>query len=165
MIRRLGILVFVLLILALAACSGSPAPAEFTIEMSEFAFTPNVFEVQVGQEVTIHLKNAGALNHELMIGQNAMMMDGMPSGFEHNLFENSEPMVMGGMSEGDMESDDHGMEEMDHGFMVLMPKGAEDATINFTVTEDMAGTWELGCFTDSGVHYNQGMTGIFIVNP
>lgn len=148
--------------LALAACNSGPAPVEFTIEMSEFAFTPNTFEVQVGQEVTIHLKNIGALSHELMIGQNVEMMNEMPNTFEHNLFENEEPVLMGGPDDHSADSEVGGM---GHGYMIQLPAKSDDATLTFTVTEDMVGEWQIGCFTDGGSHFNQGMTGSFIVKP
>lgn len=160
------LLIMSLLAVALAACSSSPPPAEFTVEMTEFAFSPDTIEVQVGQEVTIHLVNAGALNHEFMVGRDAMMMEGMASGYEHNMFEGHDPMVMGGDEHDESEAGhDESMEDMDHGFMVLVPAREEEKTMTFTVTEDMVGEWEIGCFTDGGSHYSQGMVGTFIVNP
>lgn len=159
--RTLLLLPIALLVAIASACSSSPPPAEFTVEMTEFAFTPNEFEVRVGQEVTFHLVNNGALEHEFMVGRETMMMDGMPGGFEHNMFEGEEPMVMGGDEDHDMEE----MGGMDHGFMVAVPKGGEEATLTFTVTEDMVGEWEIGCFTDGGSHFNQGMHGTLTVIP
>lgn len=152
----------------LVACSSSPPPAEFTIEMTEFAYSPDTIEVQVGQEVTIHLVNNGALSHEFMVGRDTMMMDGMPSGYEHNMFEGHEPQIAGSEDDHDeMSSDGHDsdMEDMDHGFMVMLERGEGDKTLTFTVTEDMVGEWEIGCFTDGGSHYQQGMAGTLIVNP
>lgn len=138
-----------------------PPLVEFTIEMTEFAFTPETLEVQLGQEVTLHLVNQGTLDHELMIGRQIMMMDGAPNNYAHNLFEWEAPMVLG--EEGDAHSmNDRGM---DHGFMVLVPARGEEATITFTPTEDMVGEWEIGCFTDGGPHYIQGRKGKFLVNP
>lgn len=153
--------VFLLAALALSACSSSPPPAEFTIEMTEFAFTPNTIEARVGQEVIIHLKNVGALEHEFMIGRNVMMMGNMPSTFENNMFTMQGPVMSGGSNEHDMSS----MDDPDHGFMVAMPSGREEITLTFTATEEMVGEWEIGCFTSSGTHYQQGMTGTFVVNP
>ena len=156
--------IFMLVVIAaltLAACNSSPPPAEFTIEMTEFAFTPDTIEVQVGQKVVLHLTNEGALAHELMIGRNVMMMEGAPEGFEHNMFEKQGPEIMGGSDERDMGS----MGGADHGFMVSIPQGGEDTTLTFTVTEDMVGEWEIGCFSDGGSHYTQGMTGKFVVSP
>ncbi|GAB4577366.1 MAG: hypothetical protein Fur0022_00970 [Anaerolineales bacterium] len=157
------ILLFALFIVAglLAACSSAPPPAEFTVEMTEFAYTPNTIEVQVGQEVIIHMTNQGALSHEFMIGRNMMMMDGAPSTFETNMFEKQGPVMSGGSNEHDMSS----MDDPDHGFMVAISSGGEDTTMTFTATEEMVGEWEIGCFTDGGSHYLQGMTGKFIVNP
>lgn len=157
--KRLIILpILALTVVLLSACAGSPQPVEFTVEMSEFAFSPNTFEVQVGQEVTFHLVNNGALEHEFMLGRETMMMDGMPGGYEHNMFEGEEPEVMGGEAH-------HEMGDMDHGFMVSIPRGGEDASLSFTVTEDMVGEWEIGCFLDGGSHYQQGMHATLTVSP
>lgn len=35
--------------------------------------------------------------------------------------------------------------------------------ISDTVTEDMIGEWEVGCFLQDGVHYDAGMHGTLIV--
>lgn len=149
--------------LTLAACNSSAPKKEFTVEMSEFAYSPETIEVQVGDEVVIHLSNKGALAHEFMVGQNMEMEDNAPATFEHNLFEKQGPVMSGG-------SDDHNMDAMstgghDHGFMVIVPQGGEEMTMTFTVTEDMVGEWEIGCFVDGGSHYMQGMTGKLIVTP
>ncbi len=160
--KRISILsLLILSALMLAACTSSPPPVEFTIEMTEFAFTPNLLEVQVGQEVIIHLTNTGALVHEFMVGRNIMLEGAAPSTFEHNMFESQGPVMSGGSDEHDM----GGMGGADHGFMVSIPQGGEEMTMSFTVTADMVGEWEIGCFADGGSHYIQGMTGKMIVTP
>jgi plastocyanin len=161
--RSLYILLFGLGVFLLSACSSGPPPAEFTIEMTEFAYSPTTFEVQVGQEVTFQLINNGALDHEFMVGRDMMLMENIPNGYEHNLFEGEAPMVMGGADEHT--DDGHGSDSMDHGFMVIVPKNGEERTVTFTVTEDMVGEWEIGCFVDGGSHYTQGMIGKLIVMP
>jgi hypothetical protein len=77
------------------------------------------------------------------------------------------------MEEGDehMEGDEHDeegehMEEGEHahsGFMVLVPAAKDTYTMSFTVTEDMLGEWEIGCFLLDGVHYISGMVGTLTV--
>lgn len=60
-----------------------------------------------------------------------------------------------------MDGDEH-MEEGEHahsGFMVTVPAAKDTYTMSFTVTEDMLGEWEIGCFLLDGVHYNSGMVG------
>lgn len=160
--KNLFALLAVPVLALLGACSSGPQPVEFTVEMTEFAFSPNTIEVQVGQEVVIHISNEGALTHELMIGRELIMHDNLPDTYEHNLFEKQGPVMSGG-------SDGHDMDSMtgdgDHGFMVLIPKDGEAMTMTFTVTEDMVGEWEIGCFSDLGSHYTQGMVGKFIVTP
>ncbi|MGB5844336.1 MAG: hypothetical protein WBG94_07825 [Anaerolineales bacterium] len=169
--RKIGWITFLVAIpLILAACSSQapPEPLEMTINMAEYAFTPADLEFQVGQEVTLHLTNSGALEHEIMFGRDVMMMDGMPNGFNVDMFETAgvEPDVSVEMSmeteaEGDehTEGDEHMEEDGHSGFMVKVPVTHDVYTMTFTVTEDMVGEWEMGCFLLDGVHYNSGMVG------
>jgi plastocyanin len=187
--KRYGLLLFLLVmasVLLVACGSQEPEPVTFEIEMSEFAYSIDTLEAQVGQEVTIELLNTGLLEHELMIGRDVMMMNNRPSGYQHDMFEDAgvEPVVVMTAAEmhedeheeGDEhsedeaeheEGDEHSEDEAEHGhegFMVALPAEAkEKATITFTVTEDMVGEWEIGCFLQEGVHYDAGMRGKFIV--
>ena len=167
--------------LILAACSSQapPEPLEMTINMAEYEFTPPDLEFQVGQEVTLHLTNSGALEHEIMFGRDVMMTDGMPNGYMVELFESTgvEPVVTVEKSEdGEHEEDEHmeadehdegdHMDEEEHahsGFMVKVPVTHDIYTMSFTVTEDMAGEWEIGCFLLDGVHHISGMAGSLTV--
>lgn len=182
--------------LLLVACGTStPDPVAYTIELSEYAFSPADLEFQVGQEVTLTLINVGALDHELMIGNHVMESNGQPSSYEKDFFNTGgvTPVVTGGgmlMTHGDEHDDDmdmgeDGMEtgdddmdmEDDHeddgddhaadddALMVMMPVGADTTTVTFTVTEDMVGDWEIGCFELDGVHYTAGMVGSVTVSP
>jgi hypothetical protein len=144
-------------------------------------------DFRVGQEVTLTLVNSGVLEHEIMFGRNLVSGgNGMPMGYEIDFFVSAgvEPIVeMTETVENDQHEDDHseevmdnGMEEMDNddgeldhadeeadgdhghaGFMVSIAPGEEGYTIQFTVTEDMIGEWEIGCFLLEGVHYTSGM--------
>jgi plastocyanin len=207
--RKLFIILFGLAALLLSACASAPSAVEFTVEMTEFAYSPETIEVSVGQEVTLHIENHGALAHELMIGRDVVEHDGQPANYGHNMFEGAEPMVMAADDhddgddhddegddhddegddhddegddhddEMDMEDDGHdegeddhaedadGHAGEDHGFMVSLPGGTADSstTVTFTVTEDMVGEWEIGCFLDGGSHYIAGMVGTFVVTP
>jgi plastocyanin len=150
--------------LILAACSSQapPEPLEMTIDMKEYAFTPADLEFQVGQEVTLHLTNSGALEHEIMFGREVMMMDGMPNAFTVEMFESAgvEPVVSTEKSEDTEHEED---EHAHSGFMVKVPVTHDIYTMSFTVTEDMVGEWEIGCFLLDGVHYNSGMVGALTV--
>jgi plastocyanin len=41
----------------------------------------------------------------------------------------------------------------------------QETRITFTVPESMVGRWQIGCFQEQGQHYDDGMRGIFIVEP
>jgi plastocyanin len=160
-------LVLAITVLALVFLSGCGSqetlePVTYMLEMTEYAFTPATIEVQVGQQVTLELVNKGALEHEIMIGREVMMMNGHPSGYQQDMFAVAgvEPKVtmMEGMQEGEHP-------EGHSGFMVTLPKPGDTATMTFQVTQEMVGEWEIGCFSLDGVHYTSGMKGLFVVKP
>lgn len=191
--RKIGwIILLVGIPLVLVACGSQapPEPLELTINMSEYAYEPADLEFQVGQEVTLHLTNSGALEHEIMFGREVMMTDGRPNGYMVDMFESAgvEPVVTVEMSEemameeGEHTEDDEHTEDEEHsegdehmedehvedehahsGFMVMVPPSHDVYTMSFTVTEDMVGEWEIGCFLLDGVHYDSGMVGSLTV--
>lgn len=146
--------------LVLAACSGgSPEPVSYDIIMTEYAFSPENLNLNVGQEVTLNLINSGQLQHEIMFGREVIKIDNRPAGYKVDMFEASgvEPEVH---QEGEPEQGHD--EETHEGFMVALPIDGT-GTIKFTVTEDMVGEWEMGCFEQDGVHYDAGMIGFVTV--
>lgn len=171
----LWIAVLSVLSLLLVACGqqAAPEPVEVTIDMTEYAFEPADLEFQVGQEVTLNLVNKGLLPHEIMFGREVMMMEGRPNGYQVDMFETAgvEPvvtMIEAEHTEGDEHEEDEHMEGEEHedahsGFMVFVPVGDDTYTMKFTVTEDMVGEWEIGCFELDGVHYTSGMVGSLTV--
>jgi uncharacterized cupredoxin-like copper-binding protein len=147
------------LVLSFAACgrAATPQPVTMTVEMTEYAFTPNNLELKVGQQVTLELVNNGQLQHEIMFGREVMRVNNRPAGYQVDLFETGgvEPEV-NIIEEGQMTE---GEEEEEHaGFMAILGAGGR-GTMTFTVTGDMVGDWEMGCFEQEGVHYDAGMHG------
>jgi len=56
------------------------------------------------------------------------------------------------------------------GYMVLLQPitvqpNEEPTIIEFTIPEDKAGVWTIGCFQESGLHFDDGMRGTLIVTP
>ena len=160
--RGLLITLFVVSTILAACAKQTPEPVSFTLEMSEYAFTPNTIEAKVGQEVTIKLVNKGVLEHEIMFGRDVMMINNQPDNFQTDMFQMAKvtPQLMQESTE-DMSASMHGTDHT--GFMIVLPKTGDEATLTFIVTEDMLGEWEFGCFSQEGVHYNAGMQGKFIV--
>jgi len=157
-LSKVAVLLLSLIMLTLAACGkATPEPVAISIEMTEYAFTPNQIEVKVGQEVTLTLINRGTLDHELMIGREVMTEQNRPSGYMTDFFAAAkiEPQVIGGEVE----------EHEGHAGLTVIVKPGEQATLKFTVSKDAVGEWEMGCFEQDGVHYDAGMKGKFIVQP
>jgi plastocyanin len=170
------------LVFLLVACGGNSEPeeVEFTIEMSEFSYSPDTIELKVGQTVTLNLVNVGQLEHEVMFGREVLLDNSLPSGYELDLFEHAgiEPSVVMEMhmeehEEAEHEEAEHAADEAEHeeaehaddlaehghsGFMVALTN-EDTATMTFMVTEEMVGTWEIGCFLQSGSHHLAGMKG------
>lgn len=162
----LRVFLFLAGIAFLTACAkATPEPLQVTIDMTEYAFTPNTIEAKVGQNVTIELVNKGTLSHEIMFGREVKMANNRPSGYVVDMFETAgvEPQVTFIQGEPPASEEEH---EMGHqGFMVVLSKTGDKATITFTVSRDMVGEWEIGCFEQNGVHYDAGMKGKFVVKP
>lgn len=167
--RRSISMIFVAVVLS-ACAQKTPEPVTYTIDMTEYSFAPDTIEARVGQQVTLELVNNGTLEHEIMFGRDVMMMENRPNGYQHDMFDEAgiEPgvMMMESMEEGEHQEEGGHEEGEDHqGFMVLLPKTDDRATLTFTVTKDMEGEWEMGCFLLDGVHYAAGMKGKFVVKP
>jgi len=107
------------------------------------------------------------------------MTDGRPSGYMVDMFETAgvEPEVTVEAAEEEHTEGDEHAEEEEHsegdehteddahtGFMVMVPASHDVYTMSFTVTEEMVGEWEVGCFLLDGVHYESGMVGSLMVN-
>lgn len=163
-IRWLSLTVVLISTLLVACAQQAPEPVNYTIELSEYAFSPDTIEAKVGQQVTINLVNKGLLEHEIMFGREVEVTNNRPDGYHTDMFEMAgiEPEVMQDEM-ADMGESMHGAEHT--GFMVILPKSESQATMTFTVTKDMEGEWEIGCFSQEGVHYDAGMKGKFVVKP
>lgn len=158
--KRLGLFsILILTILLLAACGKADSGPQIaqTIELGEFAITPQELTLKVGDQVTLKIVNKGAIDHELMIGRDIHKDGASAAGFETDFFHSAgvTPKVVGGAE----------MKEQEHshsGFMVVVPAGKE-ATVRFTVNDKMVGEWMTACFLGSGAHYTAGMQGKLIV--
>jgi uncharacterized cupredoxin-like copper-binding protein len=154
--KRIVFLLVGLIALILVACGGStPEAVTYDINMTEYAFAPENLEFKVGQEVTLNLTNSGQLVHEIMFGREVMTMDNRPAGYMEDMFE------VGGVEPEVHQEEEHEHEhdeEMHEGFMVALPEDGS-GTIKFTVSREMLGQWEMGCFEQDGVHYDAGMKG------
>lgn len=166
--KRLYFLVLIPLLLVLAACgrtggAATSSSGEVTVTMTEYKFEPDTIRVKAGQEVRITLENKGEKEHEFMVGRDVGMEEGFPDGFHTDFFEGIEVEAEREGQPIDLMELMESMEMEHHGFMAALEAGDLPATLIFTVPEDKAGEWEIGCFEDEGQHYDDGMKGKLIV--
>jgi len=156
---RIGGLVIVILVLGITACAQPAGPVgpgpsgEIRITMTEYKFQPSAIQVKAGQEVRLVLMNRGKKAHELLIGRGVKMEEGKPAGYHENLFASIQVQVSGENFE--YEEDEHAVKVEPGGTAILV----------FTVPKGWSGelVWEMGCFEDNGVHYEEGMKGQLII--
>ena len=65
--RRVMALTVLILVVALSSCGGGGAAGEIDVELKEFAFSPTSWEIAAGEEITVNLTNAGAIEHEWVV--------------------------------------------------------------------------------------------------
>lgn len=56
-----------LLVILLSACGPAAPKTSYTVSMTDFAFTPNVFTVPAGAEITLKGYHDGAVVHDFII--------------------------------------------------------------------------------------------------
>ena len=131
-------------------------PTQLRIEMGEFYFQVEGQEqndaivLQAGQPYELVFANVGTMEHEVLIGRELLVEDGVPDGYETNLldavvtdvYEDDWMVRMSGMIEFELEE-------------------GESITMLVTVPEDLVGTWEIGCFIPG--HYQAGMKASFVI--
>ena len=148
--------ILILLSFLLTACGvgtpqATPTPTQnpdapvFNITLHSFYFKPDRIKLTVGQKVTFHIMNADIVDHELMIGHNPLRNDKgeLGDGFEHDFFALTKPKVTGMGTQSPGGGEIGGMTGEENGFMAMLNPDKE-ATITFTVTPEMVGTWTMG---------------------
>ncbi len=116
--RRRWMLVFgfVLALAALSACSRQPtASTELNVVLTDYKFEPDKLIIPPGQEITLHLTNKGAIEHELVI-----------------------------MKYGTTVGDSFGAEDEENIYWEIEVKPGESTTVTFT-SPDVAGQYQFVC--------------------
>jgi plastocyanin len=143
---KISRIIWVLFIIgaALAACSQqTPEAVSYTLDLTEYAISPNTIEARVGQQVSITFVNKGALEHEVMFGRDVMKMNNRPNGYQSDMFEmaHTEPQVV----QDEMPGMQGSMGGPDHTDSCWFTQTGDEATITFIVTRN-ARRWEIGFF-------------------
>ncbi len=126
------------------------------IEMGEFYFQVEGHErnepivLLAGQKYEIVFANVGMMEHEVLIGRDVVLAEGMPDGYEVNLLDAIEVDVVG-----------EGWEVGTSGFVEVELEAGETVVLHFTLPDEAIGTWEIGCFIPG--HYQAGMLAPFVV--
>lgn len=129
---------------------------EVRIEMGEYYFQVPGQErnapivLQAGQSYALVFANVGMMEHEVLIGRNVVVEDGIPDGYEVNLLD-----AVG----LDVAGDDWYVGVS--GFIEVELEAGQEITLQVTVPSELVGTWEIGCFVPG--HYQAGMLAPFVI--
>lgn len=127
--------------LVLSACGISSQPAtRFTVQETDFAYSPVTITVPVNQSISLEFKNTGLVEHDFVI-------------------ENIDLTDVVGNETGGHDAGGHDMGDVEYDLHVSTMPG-ESSTIQFTPTD--AGTYEFFC-TVKG-HLEAGMIGKLVVS-
>ena len=131
-------LLMVILVVALAACSGGGASTDIEVDMKEFMFDPESWEIPAGEEITITLTNSGTIAHEWVLLKPGVTID----------------------SEADLPD----TEEVLLADFVYWEEEVEPGdTATFTFTAPAEGTYQIICAIEG--HFGGGMEGSLTVVP
>ncbi len=114
-LRSFQVLLFFALLLT--ACGGTGPSTKLNVEMSDFKYDMTEYSVPAGQEITMKVKNDGAVVHEFVI-----MKYGLTIG------------------------DDFGPEDEDNIYWEVEVEPGESKTVTFTAPSDL-GEYEVVCGT------------------
>lgn len=143
---RLPLVIASTLAVVLSACAGAATPApgrSVTIEMREFAYSPQTLTLRPGERVTLTFKNTGTVEHEFMVGRDPMMGKGYGLDW---------------LAKAKVDADvGHGGGHTGTGLRVDPGKAG---SLTLVVPTD-TGEFEFGCFVPG--HYEGGMRGKLVV--
>jgi uncharacterized cupredoxin-like copper-binding protein len=161
--RKLGWALMAVVVLgssALVAATGhggvSDERVQVRIEMGEFYFQVEGQErdapivLKAGQRYELLFVNVGMMEHEVLIGRDVVVEDGIPDGYEVNLLDALRVDVVG-----------DGWEVVTTGFVEVELQPGTSVALHVTLSDDAIGTWEIGCFVPG--HYQAGMHAPVIV--
>jgi len=126
------------------------------IEMGEFYFQVEGHErnapivLKAGQRYELVFVNVGMMEHEVLIGRDVIVENGIPDGYEVNLLDALEVDVVG-----------EGWEVGTSGFVEVELQPGTSVVLHVTLPDDAIGTWEIGCFIPG--HYQAGMLAPVVV--
>jgi uncharacterized cupredoxin-like copper-binding protein len=60
-------IVLLVLAVSLSACGKAGTPAQIDVTMTDFHYTPSEWAIPAGKEITMNIKNDGAVGHEYVI--------------------------------------------------------------------------------------------------
>ncbi len=126
-------------IILFTGCAVTSKPAtNITLEATDFAYSPALISVPLGEPITVTIKNDGKVEHDFVVQKIDVM----------NVVQQGNGMDMG-----------HDMSSMEYDLHISTLPG-ESSTITFTPTE--AGTYEFFCTVEG--HKEAGMVGNLIIS-
>jgi plastocyanin len=142
----LGALAFLLADLV----GGEPARSgTYEVVMEGYGFEPTELTVPAGQPITLAFENRDEVTHHVSFGRTPTESGGRVVGFGEDLLADLDVRVTPRTALTEPAPPYQGV--------TVAVTGGQRVTVEVTIPEDRAGTWQLGCFTGRGCHYQAGL--------
>lgn len=148
-----GLVLLVALVLVLGddpTVEGRPGPdGVLEVVMEDYRFTPAEFFVPAGEPVSIAFVNRDHVSHHVNFGRGVVEVDGRAAAFEEDLFAGLDVQVHPTGAQVEPGPPYRGF--------TLLVAGGSTVTVDVTLPPDRVGSWQLGCFTGRGCHFEAGL--------
>ncbi len=148
--RKALILIALATLVSVAWAQVTQERISLRVEMGEFYFQVDGQDrnapivLQADQPYELVFVNAGTMKHEVLMGRDVVVEDGVPDGYEVDFLGAVRVDVVG-----------EGWEVKTTGLFELEFEVGTTITIHVTVPQELVGEWEIGCFVPG--HYLAGM--------
>lgn len=149
-----GLVAVAAILLLVLSSRGSTSPGhpdadgELDVTLAIRDFEPSHLYLPTGEPLTLRMVNESDVGHVVAFGRETVEEGGHPAAPQVDMLEGVAVTTAPGSALQPPTDDDP--------YTGIRVETGEEVTVQFTLPEDRAGEWELGCFTASGCYYEIG---------
>jgi plastocyanin len=153
-----GAVILAALVLVFADIGGTgplTTGTEVEVVMEDYRFVESEVRVPAGEPVTFVFVNQDEVTHSVSLGRTVTEEGGRAVGFAEDLLADLPVRTVPASALTTPQAPYTGLSVAVH--------GGEEVRLEVTLPESRTGTWQLGCFTGRGCHYQAGLAATLYV--